>query len=328
MTIIIDTNSGKGIHRDFVRLATARDDEFATLSNIPMIWKVQDGTAIRHGIPNPLNHSNCHFAIDKNMPLEACAIQNLTELFPDIPLEKWKFEALNIPIGMYFPRIARPHHQHPFDFPTPHPHDSFPHERAAAAIQAGALSEHLHSCFRTVDPDASNMQVFGNEFRNILILSATEFEAQCKGILKENKYKENKNQNSWNTTDYYKLESALRLKDFSIRFVKFPWIEPISPFHGWSNDAPTKSLSWYDAYNKTKHDRESAFKLATLENCIRAVASVVTICMAQFGNQFLRAAGLLDTFAVETRPLWSVGDTHGWLDPNSPNDATPINYPF
>lgn len=328
MTIVIDTNYGTGIPRDFVRLATASDIQFATLGGIPMIWKIQNGVAIRHGIPNPLNHANCHFPINNEVALEACAIHNLSALYPDIPAENWKFEPLNIPIGMYFPRIARPHHQQPFDFPGPRPQDAFPHEKAAAAIQAGALSERLHSCFQTVDPDPRNMQVFGNEFRNMLILASTEFEAQCKGVLKANKYKENENQNSWNTSDYFKLEAALRLKDYAVRFVKFPWIDPIFPFAGWSNDAPTKSLSWYDAYNQTKHDRESAFELATLENCIQAVVSVVAICMAQFGNQFLRAAGLIDTFAVETRPLWSIGDIHGWLDPDAPDGSMPINYPF
>lgn len=329
MTIIIDTDRGPGIERSFIRLATADGSQFGTVGIHPMIWSVSDSVARRHGVPNALDHENCHFEVDKNLSLEECAIKHLSAFFPEVPQDRWKVEPLNIPIGSYFPRMARPHHQHPTDFPTQFPYNDFAHERAAAAIQASTLSTSLHNCFDTVDPDNANMKTFGTNFRNILILASTEFEAQCKGILRANQYNGNSNTTLWRTSDYVKLEEALRLKDYSIRFVKFPWLRDISPFSEWIAEKPTRSLPWYDAYNKTKHDRETSFQLANLENAIAAVAAVIVICVAQFGVQFLRKhSSLSDVFAIENWPVWSIGNSHGWLSDDRENEVAPTNYPF
>jgi hypothetical protein len=290
-----------------------------------MIWTIEDGHALRYGVPNALNHPTCHFLIDNSITLEQCTLQNLSNFFPDVPAENWQFEPLNIPIGSYFPRIARPHHQHAGGFPWPEIPGEFAHERAAASIQVAALSNRLEQCFQIVNPDQSNMAAFGTEFRNILILSATEFEAQCKGILRQNNYNRNQNQKFWNTNDYFKLESAMRLGDYSLKFIRFPWLDPMRPFSNWNSISPTQSLVWYDAYNKTKHDREAHFSLSSLENSIAAVSAVVIICLAQFGITFLREAGLADVFAIETRPFWSIGDTSG---AGFDNNIGQTNYPF
>lgn len=98
-------------------------------------------------------------------------------------------EPLNLPPGAYFPRMARPHHQHPGDMPSHHPRQvEYHHERAAASLQANWLSDRLFAAFQVVDPDVRNLGTFGNEFRNILILAATEVEAQAKGIMRANGY--------------------------------------------------------------------------------------------------------------------------------------------
>lgn len=39
-------------------------------------------------------------------------------------------------------------------------------------------------------------------------------------------------------------------------------------------------MTWYDGYNKTKHNRENSFKEATLENCLNAIcANIVMFCV-------------------------------------------------
>lgn len=193
-------------------------------------------------------------------------------------------------------------------------------------LQAESLSERLENAFRTVDPDPQNMNSFGGEFRNILILAATEFEAQCKGVLRANEYA-NGGENNWKTNDYVKLEPALRLADYSISLARYPWIDPIAPFRGWTSDAPTQSLGWYRAYNAVKHDREKSFAEASLVNAIQSVTAVVAICLAEFGINFLRQSRLLrDIFAVHQRPNWTIGDTHGHVSGLGPLE--PIHYPF
>ena len=61
---------------------------------------------------------------------------------------------------------------------------------------------------------------------------------------------------------------------------------PTSRLGGWNARHPTSSLVWYDAYNKTKHDREKNLKLATLNNAITAVGAAVVMFRAQFGFNF------------------------------------------
>ena len=51
----------------------------------------------------------------------------------------------------------------------------------------------------------------------------------------------------------------------------------ISPFKNWNPSSPTKSLKWYDAYNKIKHDRIENLSLATLDNAINAVCALITL---------------------------------------------------
>jgi DNA-binding phage protein len=44
----------------------------------------------------------------------------------------------------------------------------------------------------------------------------------------------------------------------------------VKPFDGWSNTTPP--LSWYDAYNQVKHNRNTEFMRANLDNVRHAIA--------------------------------------------------------
>ncbi|WP_440131086.1 hypothetical protein, partial [Klebsiella pneumoniae] len=85
-------------------------------------------------------------------------------------------------------------------------------------------------------------------FRNVLIIAATEVEAQWKGVLKAN------GKNGKNTSNYVLLADALKLREFSIRLPFYPWLDPIRPFDSWyHSETPTKKLPWYDDYQAVKH---------------------------------------------------------------------------
>jgi hypothetical protein len=78
------------------------------------------------------------------------------------------------------------------------------------------------------------------------------------------------------------------------RYVAIGWR---LPFAGWSPTSPTKSLPWYDAYNRTKHDRANHFEAATLENCILAVMANVVLFAARFGPfRLFNGAGTLPAY--------------------------------
>lgn len=326
--VVFATDLGAGVTRPFEKLKTASDEFFGAhhASGFSSIWRVEGGIARRHSVPNALGKANCHFQIPNGADVLDIAKHLVPALHTTMSADGWCIEPLNLPIGSSFPRLARPHHQHPGDFPTPKIYGDYPHERAAAIFNAVSLVSRLTTAFQFVDPDPKNDTTFGTEFRNILILSATEFEAQCKGILRANSY-DTGDDRYWKTTDYVKIEMAARLGDYSIRFSGYPWIDPISPFKDWDAGAPIKSLDWYDAYNDVKHDREQHFQSATVRLAIRSVAAVSIIGLAQYGIDFFRRSSLGDVLEVVERPAWSIGDTDG-KDHERGTPVEAMNYPF
>ena len=111
----------------------------------------------------------------------------------------------------------------------------------------------------------------------MLVLASTEFEANAKSILTINGYSEAGN---WNISDYYKLNSVMRLSEYIITIPIWDGnYRTIQPFAQWKS---SHSLAWYQDYNKVKHNRASAFSSASFGNAVTAVAAVFTIVFAQF----------------------------------------------
>lgn len=80
--------------------------------------------------------------------------------------------------------------------------------------QLSLLVERLENIFKTVNPDSDNLNVHGPEIRNLILLAATEAEAQMKGVLKANNYTTNKKH--WNTNDFARLKAPLKLDNYSL----------------------------------------------------------------------------------------------------------------
>ncbi len=148
-------------------------------------------------------------------------------------------------------------------------------------INSCILLKKLNQLFETISCDETNYDTFGYEIRNLLLLACMEVESAWNGILTANSYTSKSGQNT--TVDYFKLCAPLYLKDYEVVFKLYPNIKPIRPFINWEQANPTKSLLWYDNYNKTKHDRESNINLATFESTINSIAAVIIMLFAQFG---------------------------------------------
>ena len=80
--------------------------------------------------------------------------------------------------------------------------------------------------------------------------------------------------------DYYKLQPATRLAEYAITIPIWLGNRVVRPFDEWGTSA---SLSWYQAYNRVKHNRSEHFASASLENVAKAVTAVFAIVFAQFG---------------------------------------------
>lgn len=224
--------------------------------------------------------------------------------------------------GQYYPRIGR----------GPWPYQGTPYNNVivSAQQQLSLLYDDLRAVFSFIHPDAHHDGVFGHRIRNLLLLASTEFEAQCVGILEANNVAPQGRH--FNTNDYVNLKTALLLDQYSLGLAMFPDYPPLEPLAGWTAANPTTSLPWYDAYNKTKHNRESEFHHASLSNAINAVAACACIFYAQIDgtcdpmNNFSMNAYSLNVFRLVSGPNIAIGERYQM--PASPGVWTPVNLPL
>lgn len=130
----------------------------------------------------------------------------------------------------------------------------------------------LEELFETVEPNSENLSTHGHKIREILLLACMEVESAWSAVLKENEYGSGAR---LTTRDYVKLSTPMFLDAYEMHLHSYPSFPEFTPFKDWDRNNPTQSLPWYDAYNKTKHDREENLKFATLEHAVEAVGAVV-----------------------------------------------------
>lgn len=187
------------------------------------------------------------------------------------------------------------------------------------------LLDDLSSIFKVVTPEKANLNSYGHEIRNIIILACTEIDAQMKSCLTKN---EVKSSGSYFTTkDYVKLLQPLHLMDYSLSFYRFENIGDFKPYSEWNEKNPTVSLPWYDAYNKIKHDRETYFPLANLANAINSIMALAIILITQYGyrnNYWNEKVGRI--LHVKSEPIWNIKDFYVPAKENCKQQS--INYPF
>lgn len=139
----------------------------------------------------------------------------------------------------------------------------------------------LNTLFDYIEPSDDNLSVYSHRIYELLLRTATEFETNCKGILKANGY--SKPDNEWCVKDYFKISKAARLNEYSLTFERWATAHEFKPFLEW-NPSRRETLSWYDAYNEVKHDRYGNFKKAKLEHLMNALAGLICIMHAQYGE--------------------------------------------
>jgi hypothetical protein len=157
-------------------------------------------------------------------------------------------------------------------------------ERRLAEQALRLLIQKLDEILVYIEPTTRGLDTFGHKTRELLILACTEVENGWTHYLKRAKATPVAGQN-FTTRDYVKLDQPLFLQDFEISLPLYADIAPIKPYQGWDANRSTQSLSWYDAYNKTKHDRSEHFETATVRNCISAVTAALVLFCIRFSRK-------------------------------------------
>lgn len=155
------------------------------------------------------------------------------------------------------------------------------------------LVERLDELLLYIEPDSHGLNAYSHKTRELLILACTEIESTWKNYM-QRAGATPLNGNEFTTRDYVKLMGPLYLSEFEVTLKPYSVVPPMRPFAGWDANAPTKSLPWYDSYNKTKHDRIRYFAESTLNNCLSSIAAnLVMFCVRFSPFPLMEAPGTL-----------------------------------
>ena len=193
--------------------------------------------------------------------------------------------------GEYFPRVWRGYvGGRPFvdTLDLMDPFNVYGDEFTGAVVAAESLLMEIKELFRSVEPDEVNDKAYGHRMRELLILLCTEVEANLVSVLKANfpaKVAKVRDSGKYlNISDYQKLKDVMYLDKYLVRLADYKGRQ-YSPFRNWtSRGKSSETLPWYAAYNSVKHDRETNFRLACMENVLNAAAALHILQLAQWGS--------------------------------------------
>lgn len=147
------------------------------------------------------------------------------------------------------------------------------------------LFQKMIAIFSYIEPADRNLCCYGHRLRALIILASTEFENQCRHILRANHI--SPQGNDYISKDFVKLNIPAHLTDYEVKFKPYADLHPFKPFDDWNENQPTKSLIWYDKYNHVKHDRGNGFADASLETALNAIAANIILYAVRFGPYLL-----------------------------------------
>ena len=171
------------------------------------------------------------------------------------------------------------------------------------------IQNDLQSIFEYVEPSDECRTAYSYRIHALLMRTCVELEANFKAILEENTFTPPANR-SQNIRDYRKVDATHHLSSYEVMLPIWndtPLI--LKPFEPWKParglpDRVALSLSWYQAYNASKHDRQDEFKKANLENLVTAVAGLLVLISSQFqGQDFTAGPPLLALSGYDYHPM-------------------------
>jgi len=151
------------------------------------------------------------------------------------------------------------------------------------------IQSDLQRIFEFVEPSDENLDTYSYRIHELFMRSCIEVESNFKAILKENIYNPTdkkgkpRPEKSWNINDYRKVNKTHHLSAYKVYVPIWDGGRSVfEPFKQWSDSA---ELSWYQAYNHSKHDRRNKFKEANFENLLCSIAGLLVLLSSQFGVQ-------------------------------------------
>lgn len=151
------------------------------------------------------------------------------------------------------------------------------------------IQSDLQRIFEFIEPADTNLPAYSYRTHELLMRTCIEIEANFKAILKENMFNPtDKNgdpipEKRWNIHDYRRVNKTHHLSTYRVHIPIWEGKGAVcEPFKQWSTAV---DLPWYQAYNKSKHDRRAEFKEANFENLLNSVAGLLVLLSSQFRTE-------------------------------------------
>ena len=181
------------------------------------------------------------------------------------------------------------------------------HEYLDFMRQLDIIIENLIQVFKVLAPTSNNLSSYGHYIRNIILLACMEFDSMMHNILVKNDYCDIDDKTF--TGDYVKLLEVMRLNEYSIEIKDCEELPLLSPFDEWNKSHPTSSLTWYDDYNKIKHNRSQCFDKANLKTALNSIAALAVCICAQYGHDNdLWKQTIGKYLKIKKEPQWTLSD--------------------
>jgi hypothetical protein len=168
-----------------------------------------------------------------------------------------------------------------------------------------ALEDDLYQLARYVEFNEANYGTYSIEIARLLLSASAEVDSVLKQLARRIEGTDTPD----NIGDYFKPVTG-----FAPRFVNFEVTIPrhgltLHPWEGWSKKAPPL---WWTAHNKVKHQRHEKFDMATLKNCINAMAALLISVLHLYDDEAKKGmlVGLPKLFTVPPK----MGGAQQWTE--------------
>ncbi len=148
------------------------------------------------------------------------------------------------------------------------------------------LQEDILKLFEFIEPSDKNLKTHSFRIHELLMRMCIEVEANFKAILNENIFNPiNKKRrlipyDEWGMNQFKVVNKSHHLDAYTVEFPYWIGENRIrKPFESWKTNG---SLTWYQAYNRTKHDRHLNFEEANFKNLLDAFSGLFVLLSSQF----------------------------------------------
>lgn len=135
-----------------------------------------------------------------------------------------------------------------------------------------ALEDDLVKCTRFVEPHSSNFAVYSLEFARLLLATCSEVDVVSKMLCEKlDTHADRRNIDNYRTVI---TQVKPRFPEFEVDVPRYGLT--YCPWGNWSSGA---NPPWWQSHNNVKHERNTKYNEATLNNCFHALSGLLVLLL-------------------------------------------------